>query len=92
MSFYLFLLIFISVVILLISALYFFITKNKYASGGDKDRNQIIKYANKRLAQNPKDTEAVSDLANLYYNEDIYDKAVHLLKVLLDQTSNKSQA
>ena len=87
MSFYLFLLIFIAVIIIASAGLIFALNKAKYSGSGDKDRNQIIKYANKRLAQNPKDTDAVSDLANLYYNEEIYDKAVHLFKVLLDQTS-----
>ena len=88
MSFYLFLLIFIAVIIVAAAGLFIALNKSKYSGSGDKDRNQVIKYANKRLAQNPKDTDAVSDLANLYYNEEIYDKAVHLLKVLLDQTSS----
>ena len=87
MSFYLFLLIFIALIILVTAGLFIALTKFKNSDSRDRDRNQIIKHANKRLAQNPKDTEAVSDLANLYYNEEIYDKAVHLLKVLLDQTS-----
>lgn len=87
MSFYIFLLTFISVLIAAAAGLFFVLSKFKSSGSSDRDRNQIIKHANKRLAQNPKDTEAVSILANLYFNEEIYDKSVHLFKVLLDQTS-----
>ncbi|MDX9800980.1 MAG: CDC27 family protein [Spirochaetia bacterium] len=69
----------------------------KLSSGGiisspskNKDRNTIIKSANRRLEQNPKDAQAISDLANLYYSEEMYDKSLHLLKILLDQTSTNS--
>ena len=87
MNFYLFLLIFIALIILLTAGIFIALTKVKNSGSKDKDRNQIIKNANRRLAQNPKDADAISNLADLYYNEEIYDKAVHLLKVLLDQTS-----
>ncbi len=87
MNSYIFILIFISVIIVVIAGLFLALTKFKSTGSGDRDRNQIIKHANRRLAQNPKDTDAISELANLYYNEDIFDKAVHLFKVLLDQTS-----
>ena len=81
MNFYLFLLIFIALIILLTAGIFLALTKVKNSGSKDKDRKQIIKNANRRLAQNPKDADAISNLADLYYNEEIYDKAVHLLKV-----------
>ncbi len=49
-----------------------------------KDRNSILKEANKRLAQNPKDSEALLMLGELYYNEESWDKAMHTYGLLLD--------
>ncbi len=82
----------IAVFIFLIITLVKKIFPGSSGSGNQKnrDRNAIIKYANKRLEQNPKDSQAISDLANLYYSEEMYDKSLHLLKLLLDQTSSNS--
>jgi len=41
-----------------------------------KDRETIIKDANRRLAANPKDTVALEALADLYYQEGEYRKAM----------------
>ncbi|MCX7787678.1 MAG: tetratricopeptide repeat protein [Spirochaetes bacterium] len=49
-----------------------------------KDRNSILKEANKRLAQNPKDSEALLMLGELYYNEESWDKAMHTYGLLMD--------
>ncbi len=49
-----------------------------------KDRNAIIKEANKRLAQNPKDAEALLALADLYYREGTFDKAMRSYELLVD--------
>jgi len=49
-----------------------------------KDRNAILKEANKRLAQNPKDSEALLMLGELYYNEESWDKAMHTYGLLMD--------
>ena len=57
----------------------------------NKDRNSIINNANKRLAQNPKDAQAMLELANLYYSEETYDKSLHLFKLLLDKPEGTSQ-
>ncbi|MCL2792923.1 MAG: hypothetical protein FWD87_07510 [Spirochaetaceae bacterium] len=84
-------------VIVIVVALIFIIVKK--LSGGEsasdtpknKDRNSIIKYANKRLEQNPKDTQAIMELANLYYSEETYDKSLHLFKLLLDKPEGTSQ-
>ncbi|MCL2704986.1 MAG: tetratricopeptide repeat protein [Spirochaetaceae bacterium] len=56
----------------------------------NKDRNSILKHATKRLEQNPKDTQAMLELANLYYSEETYDKSLHLFKLLLDKPEGTS--
>lgn len=56
-----------------------------------KDRNAIIKEANRRLSQNPKDSDALLALAELYYAEEIYDKAYRTYEQLIDMcATNKS--
>ena len=77
----------VSLFVFLIMALVRKLFPSSGSFGGTKnrDRNAIIRYANKRLEQNPKDFQAISDLANLYYSEETYDKSLHLFKLLLDQ-------
>lgn len=48
-----------------------------------KDRDSIIKEANKKLASNPKDAEALQALANLAYAEGDFDKAQKTYRILL---------
>jgi len=50
-----------------------------------KDREAIIKDANRRLASNPKDPVALESLADLYYAEGSYKKAMRTYQLLLDQ-------
>ena len=57
--------------------------------GGDKqpkakDRNTILKEANRRLAQNPKDAQALLSLADLYYKEHNFEKAMKTYSVLIE--------
>lgn len=49
-----------------------------------KDRNAILKEANKRLAQNPKDAEALLSLADLYYSENNFEKSMKTYGILID--------
>lgn len=79
--------------LLLISILLIFVLlarKNKPKEPGErkksrpKDRNAIIKEANKKLAQNPKDADALQALADLYYTEQSFDKAYKIYELLLD--------
>jgi tetratricopeptide (TPR) repeat protein len=48
-----------------------------------KDRNKIIRDTNRRLAQNPKDPEALLALADLYYTENIFDKSLSYYSTLM---------
>jgi len=49
-----------------------------------KDRDSILKEANRKLAANPKDNQALLALADLHYNEGNYQKAMKSYSVLLD--------
>jgi tetratricopeptide (TPR) repeat protein len=49
-----------------------------------KGRDAILKDANKRLAQNPRDPEALSALADLYFREEVWDKAFKNYEILTE--------
>ncbi|MBN1646756.1 MAG: tetratricopeptide repeat protein [Spirochaetales bacterium] len=55
-----------------------------------RDRNTILKEANKKLAQNPKDAEALLSLGNLYYSEEAWEKAMRTFEVLVDMCATNS--
>ncbi|TFG59949.1 MAG: tetratricopeptide repeat protein [Spirochaetales bacterium] len=65
--------------------------KNKSDDGnkGD-DRNTVIREANRRLSQNPKDASALFSLAELYFKEENYDKAMKTYQVLIDLCSTNA--
>jgi len=48
-----------------------------------KDREAAIKEANKRLAQNPSDPEALFTLGSAYFDEENWDKAVQTFETLI---------
>lgn len=49
-----------------------------------KDRNKILRNANRKLMQNPRDPDALYALADLYYKEGVYDKAYKNYSILID--------
>jgi len=49
-----------------------------------KGRDSIVKNANKRLEQNPKDPEALSELGDLYYREENWDQAYKTYETLAE--------
>ena len=57
---------------------------NRKSKLKNKDKSAIIKEANRRIAQNPKDVDAVKALAEIYYNDGVYDKSFKLYETLLD--------
>ncbi len=72
-------------------AFYFVFTRNKGERRKkkkkqlqSKDRNTILKEANRRLSQNSKDPEALLALAELYFNEEAWDKALKTYNILID--------
>nr|AGS51794.1 TPR domain protein [uncultured bacterium contig00053] len=52
-----------------------------------KDHDAAIKEANKRLAQNPNDPEALYVLATMYYEEQNWDKAMKTYETLIENVS-----
>ncbi|MDC7228376.1 MAG: tetratricopeptide repeat protein [Spirochaetales bacterium] len=54
------------------------------------DRNAVIKEANRRLAQNPKDPAALLYLAELHFQEKDYEKAFKLFDILLELCATDS--
>jgi len=60
---------------------------NTPGSSRKKDRNATLKEANRRLSSNPKDAEALLSLADLYFNDNDYDKAAKTYTLLSSMTS-----
>ncbi|MCL2440183.1 MAG: tetratricopeptide repeat protein [Treponema sp.] len=52
-----------------------------------KDRESAVKEANKRLAQNPNDPEALNVIASAYFDEQKWDKAMKTYETLSDQVA-----
>lgn len=69
----------------------------KSRSGGEKknrkkkDRETIIKEANRLLAQNPKDHRALTSLADLYFSEQAWEKAMKTYGVLMNLCATVSE-
>lgn len=65
-----------------------FLGRKKDAQGPKKprkkDRSVIIRDASRRLAQNPRDPEALSAMGDLYYQEQDWEKAYTAYTVLVD--------
>jgi len=63
--------------------------KNASLSGGklSRDKEAAIKEANKRLAQNPNDPEALFILATSYFDQGSWDKAMKAFETLIENTS-----
>jgi tetratricopeptide (TPR) repeat protein len=58
--------------------------KNTKGKPKTKDRNAIVKEANRRLAQNPKDPGALLSLAELYFEDGKFEKAKKTYALLID--------
>ena len=52
-----------------------------------KDRDAAIREANKRLAQNPNDPDALFVLGNVYFDDGNWDKAMRTYETLIDHIS-----
>jgi len=82
----------IGIVALLLVASVFLIIMNRLKGGGfslgsgklARDREAAIKDANKRLAQNPSDPEALYTLASAYFDEQNWDRAMKTYETLID--------
>lgn len=99
MSAYNLLIIILSIVIVALAIFYFLYSRKKKEESGSeksggskkkksKSREQLVKDANKRLAQNPKDAEALQALADIYFNDGEWEKAYKTYSLLMEQTNN----
>jgi len=52
-----------------------------------KDQGQIMKEANRRLAQNPKDPDALLAIGEVYYSQEAWDKAYKAYEILVELAS-----
>jgi len=68
-------------------------TKNASLSGGrlSKDKEAALKEASKRLAQNPNDPEALFIVANSYFEQGSWDKAMKAFETLIESASSKNE-
>lgn len=79
-----------ALVIVVIVVLFIMTHKGTVSLGGgkmSKDHDAAIKEANKRLAQNPNDPEALYVLATMYYEEQNWDKAMKTYETLIENVS-----
>ena len=78
----------IVVVIAVLGLLYFSLggKKRKENDGKTKirDRAGIVREANRRLSQNPRDAESLKALADVYYQEKQFDKSLKSYELLVD--------
>lgn len=78
--------------IILIAGWYFMVAapnqKKKGPTGKVRDRATVLKEATRKLASNPKDTEALMDLADVYFNDNDFDKASKTYAILSAMTTS----
>lgn len=81
------------IVIAFASLLVLFAGKKGKNSGGQKQKNRsaIIREATRKLAHNPKNIQALLPLADLYYKEHLWDKALPLYETLAKLAETHSE-
>ncbi|MDR1596965.1 MAG: tetratricopeptide repeat protein, partial [Treponema sp.] len=57
---------------------------DEYDGKKTKDRDAVLRNANKRLAQNPHDFQALTALGNLYYKKEAWDEAFNIYTTLME--------
>jgi tetratricopeptide (TPR) repeat protein len=85
------------IAIVLLGALYWLMvarkdrpTKKKNATPQRKDRNTVLKEANKQLASNPLDHRELNRIPDLYYEEKTWDKAMKTYGILMNLAASNS--
>jgi tetratricopeptide (TPR) repeat protein len=80
--------------VLFVGAVFIFMTRSRDGLSGSKKRikgrDSILKNADKRLAQNPKDPEALYTVAEIYFQEESWDKAMKTYEQLVEIISLSS--
>jgi len=82
----------VALVVVLIAGWYFMVAapngKKKPGAGKVKDRATTLKEATRRLATNPKDPDALMALADVYFNDNDFDKASKTYGILSSMTTS----
>lgn len=65
--------------------------KQRARTAPKKDRTQALKDANRALAANPRDPRALQVIADLYYDEKAWDKAMKTYAILVDLAASHSE-
>ncbi|HKK48648.1 MAG TPA: tetratricopeptide repeat protein [Alkalispirochaeta sp.] len=85
----------LAVTIVILTSGYLLIVGKRNASpkqsAKKKDRNTILREANKRLASNPRDHNALRTIADLYYDEETWDKAMKTYGILMNLAASNSE-
>ncbi len=79
-------------VLIVIIILFLIMTRNSKNKGGDKKKNSVkgkdsasrLKEANRRLAQNPKDVDALQAVADIHFQEGSFDKSLRSYEALVN--------
>ncbi|MDR1901183.1 MAG: tetratricopeptide repeat protein [Treponema sp.] len=51
---------------------------------GSKDRDALLKAANKKLSQNPRDAESLNTIGDIYFREESWDRAMKTYAILIE--------
>ncbi|HTH12853.1 MAG TPA: tetratricopeptide repeat protein [Spirochaetia bacterium] len=83
----------LAVLVVLIGGWYFMVAapnsaKKKPAQGKVKDRATVLREATRKLASNPKDPDALMALADIYFNDNDFDKASKTYSILSAMTTS----
>lgn len=85
----------LAVVIALLAAVYIAAVGRRNSSpqskSRSKDRNTLLKEANRRLASNPRDVGALRTIADIYYDESTWDKAMKTYGILMNLAASNPE-
>lgn len=87
------------VLVLLAIIILFVTTSKKHKNDSKKDKKRLKtksnaamqKEANRKLAQNPKDADALGTLAQIYFDEGKFDKALRTYEILIDLCATQNE-
>lgn len=84
------------VVAIVVLAAGFFVVMGRRSSSSSrkpkqKDRSTALKDANRRLASNPRDHEALRTIADIYYDEETWDKAMKTYGILMNLAASNQE-
>ncbi len=84
---------------LLVTIILFVTTSKKHKSDSNKGKKRVktksnsvlLKEANRKLAQNPKDADALIILGKIYYDDEKFDKSLRTYEILIDLCATQKE-